>query len=140
MHDVLAGTEKSIEHHEWKDGKPSRDELKHAWMLVAHLKVKLDVTPEPALREFMATTYTEQFNKENRPLGMKSKYFTYNADMEVCSGFYVFLNKADLTAYMNSDKWTSQADAPNVASVSFSTHEVLPGTERALDLGEWGGK
>jgi len=139
VHDVLAGTEKSIENYPWANTPPTREDVSAAWMIIAHLKVKTDITPEPALREFMAGQYTETFNKENGPEGLRGKYFTYKADTKICSGFYTFLDKASMEAYMASDKWKGQKDAPNIASVSFSVHEVLPGTERSMDLGAWKG-
>ena len=108
-------------------------------MIVAHLKVKTDITPEPALREFMATQYTEGFNKASGPAGLRGKYFTYKADTEICSGFYTFLDRESLDAYMASDLWKSQSQAPNVESVTFSVHEMLAGTERSIDLGRWKG-
>ena len=137
---MIAGTEKSIESYQWAHAPPTREDVSAAWMIIAHLKVKTDVTPEPALREFMAAQYTEGFNKENGPAGLRGKYFTYKADTEICSGFYTFLDKASLDAYMASDKWKSQSEAPNVESVSYSLHEVLPGTERSIDLGSWKGQ
>jgi hypothetical protein len=57
----------------------------------------------------------------------------------VCSGFYTFLDKASLETYLESEQWKGQAAAPNVASVSYTVHEMLPGTERSTDLGSWKG-
>ena len=64
---MIAGTEKSIENYQWAHAPPTREDVSAAWMIIAHLKVKTDVTPEPALREFMAMQYTAFFDKANGP-------------------------------------------------------------------------
>lgn len=143
VHDVMAGTECSIENYAWAHTPPTREDVAQAFMLIVHLDVDTDITPEPALRGFMAADgggYTKGFGLASGPKGLRGKYFTWHADTAVCSGYYTFLDRASLDTYMASDLFKQQAAAPNIKSVSYSVHEVCPGTERSMDLGAWAGK
>lgn len=140
VHDVLSGTECSIENHAWAHTPPMREDVEKAYMLIVHLKIKTDVTPEPALRQFMEADgggYTKRFDAANGPKGLRGKYFTYKSDTAICSGFYTFLKQKLMLKYMASDPFKQQGHAANVAGVTWSVHEVCPGTERCVDMGSW---
>ena len=40
---------------------------------------------------------------------------------------------------MASDLFKQQGDAPHIKELSYSVHDVLPGTERTMDMGDWHG-
>lgn len=68
------------------------------------------------------------------------RYFTWNSEKSVCSGFYTFVTKADLDAYMKSDLFKGQTEPPFISLQSATVYEILPGTEIAVDQGSWSGK
>merc|ERR1712159_465536 len=76
--------------------------------------------------------------------GLRSKYFAYDEGKNECYGFYTFLSQAALDEYMASDLFKSNVPPPagtappHVASAVPLVCEVLPGTEKTMDMGAWG--
>ena len=93
--------------------------------------------------------------------GLRGKYFVYDGEIDHwCAvvqtavvigiivvtiavwllgsyGFYTFLDQESLDQYMASDLFKQQGDGPHIKELSYSVHDVLPGTERTIDMGEW---
>jgi len=156
VHDVLVGTENSIENYNWPNTPPTRDDVTGGAMLVVRLDIDLGVLagavglPEDATDEqkegaFFMNFKAEgmnycgaAFGKESGPKGLRGKYFTWNAETKVCSGFYTFVTRAELDEYMESDLFKTQADPPFISMQSATVYEVLPGTEITIDQGSWG--
>ena len=40
---------------------------------------------------------------------------------------------------MASDLFKKQGEPPYIADLKYKVHDILPGTERSMDLGSWGG-
>eukprot|EP00854_Cymbomonas_tetramitiformis_P005768 gene5768-6957_t len=140
--DVMEGSELCIENTAWGSSPAVCEEVSSAVMLVVHLKIDYDASPdfpdEAALRRAMKADgggYPGAF--AGLP-GLRGKYFVYDGALETCSGFYTFVSRAALDAYMRSELFAQQADFPHVKEVTYSVHEVLPGTERTMDLRGWG--
>ena len=85
--------------------------------------------------------------------GLRSKYFGLMLDdngagkpnNDMCMGFYAFKTKADLDAYLETDLWKMQSQASKgpfkqFAKAEYKIHEVMPGTEKTMDLSQWAGK
>jgi hypothetical protein len=158
VHDVLVGTENSIENFSWKNVPPTREDVTAGAMLVVRLDIDLGVLagafglPEGASKEEQEGAFRMNFDskgnnypgasfgKESGPKGLRGKYFTWNSEKNVCSGFYTFITKADLDAYMASKLFKEQADAPFISLQSATVYEILPGTEITVDQGSWSGK
>lgn len=146
--DVMPGTELSIEKTAWPTTPPTAEDVTKAVMLIVKIKMNYDTKIEgcPTCKEdlygFMAAPpngmgYPAQFSTVK---GLRGKYFGYNAAEERCYGFYTFLDQASLDEYMASDLFKKQGDPPHIAELAYTVHEVLPGTEIALDQGAWTGK
>lgn len=158
VHDVLVGTENSIENYDWAHSPPTRDDVTAGAMLVVRLDIDLTILagavglPEDATREQMEGAFRMNFDangnnypganfgKESGPKGLRGKYFTWNSEKNLCQGLYSFVTRADLDAYMASDLFKTQADAPFITLQSATVYEILPGTEITLDQGSWSGK
>merc|ERR1712159_620076 len=158
VHDVLVGTENSIENYNWGNTPPKREDVTAGAMLVVRLDIDLDVLAsavglpaeaskadkEGAFRmnfDAKGNNYPgAAFGKESGPKGLRGKYFTWNSESNVCSGFYTFVTKADLDAYMSSDLFKTQAEPPFISLQSATVYEILPGTETTIDQGSWSGK
>jgi len=142
--DVITGTELSIEKTAWPNTPPTRDDVCKAFMLIVEIKMKYDTGVEgcPAsegdLRGFMSgMKYPAQFGDL---AGLRGKYFGYKTEGDTCYGFYTFLDRKSLDAYMASELFTKQGEPPHIDELTYTIHEVLPGTEISLDLGAWSGK
>jgi len=146
--DVIPGTELSIEKTAWPSTPPTRAELVQGKMLIVDITMKYDTgveglpTKPEELYGFMAAPpngmgYPGQFGGLK---GLRGKYFCYNKDIDHCYGFYTFINQAGLDEYMASDLFKQQGEPPHIADLKYKVHDILPGTERAMDLGSWGGK
>ena len=72
--------------------------------------------------------------------GLRGKYFAYDPAIDHCYGFYTFVDDASLKEYMASDLFTKQGEPPHIEDLTYTVHEVLPGSERSMDLGKWTGK
>jgi len=158
VHNVLVGTENSIENYDWPHSPPSREEVTAGAMLVVRLDIDLAKlaetfgkpaeTPEADLEQAFYMNFKTDgqnycgasFGKATGPKGLRGKYFTWNAEKKVCSGFYTFVTKADLDAYMASDLFKTQADPPFITLQSATPYEMLPGTEITIDQGSWTAK
>ena len=46
--------------------------------------------------------------------------------------------QASLDKYMASDLFKQQGDPPHIKALSYTVYDVLPGTEKSIDLGAWG--
>jgi len=146
--DVMSGTELSIEKTAWSHTPPTREDVSKAVMLIVQIKMDFNSgvegcpTKEEELRGFMMAPptgmgYPAQFGALE---GLRGKYFGYNSETETCYGFYTFLDKASLDKYMASDLFKKQGEPPHIKELTFTIHEVLPGTERSLDQGSWTGQ
>jgi len=144
--DVMPGTELAIEKTSWPSTPPTRDDVSAAKMLIVDLTLDYATGVEglPTCKEelygFMAAPpngmgYPAQFGELE---GLRGKYFAYDASIDHCYGFYTFVDQASLDTYMASDLFKLQGDPPHVKELSFKVHDVLPGTEACVDLGEWG--
>jgi len=154
VHDVLVGTENSIENHEWPNTPPTRADVTAGAMLIVRLDIDLAKLglPEGASREEQEAAFRMNFDakgnnfpggmfgKETGPAGLRGKYFTWNSEMNLCSGFYTFTTREALDTYMASDLFKGQAAAPFITLQSATVFEILPGTEIAIDQGSWSGK
>merc|ERR1711884_87514 len=72
--------------------------------------------------------------------GLRGKYFAYDAATDHCYGFYTFINKESLDGHMASELFTKQAEPPHISDLKYTVQDVLPGTERSIDLGSWKGE
>lgn len=143
--DVMPGTELAIEKTAWKNSPPTRGDVTAAKMLIVDITMKYDTgveglpTKSEDLYGFMAAPpngmgYPGMFGGLE---GLRGKYFCYNADIHHCYGFYTFVDQAGLDKYMASELFCKQGDPPHISDLSYTVHDVLPGTERTMDLGEW---
>merc|ERR1712028_180708 len=80
VHDVLVGTENSIENYNWNNVPPTRGDVTAGAMLVVRLDIDLGVLAG-------AVGLPEGSSKESGPKGLRGKYFTWNSEKSVCSGF-----------------------------------------------------
>ena len=144
--DVMSGTELSIEKTAWANTPPTRDDLTKAVMLIVKIKMKYDTgidqlpTKKEDLYGFMSAAgmgYPGQFGGLK---GLRGKYFAYDEKTDRCFGFYTFVDRESLDEYMASDLFSKQGDPPHIADLTYTVHEVLPGTEEVMDQGEWTGK
>jgi len=79
--------------------------------------------------------------------GLRSKFFTMLQDdngkgrpaTDLCVGFYTFFTKEALDKYLESDLFKMHNTFPQFAKIDYTVHEVMPGTERTMDLGSWTG-
>jgi len=158
VHDVLVGTENSIENYNWNNVPPTRGDVTAGAMLVVRLDIDLGVLagavglPEGSSKKEQEGAFRMNFDskgmnypgasfgKESGPKGLRGKYFTWNSEKSVCSGFYTFVTKADLDAYMESDLFKTQTEPPFISLQSATVYEILPGTEITVDQGSWSGK
>ncbi|KAK3265140.1 hypothetical protein CYMTET_26158 [Cymbomonas tetramitiformis] len=142
--DVMEGTECSIEMAEWGSARPSQEDVAQAAMLIVHLNVDYtahqSLPHEQALRNVMRADGMGYPKAFRAVLGLRSKYFVYDSATETCSGFYTFLTRAALDAYVASDLFMAQSAFPYIDGMAYSIHEVWPGTERTMDLGAWTGQ
>ncbi|KAK3267473.1 hypothetical protein CYMTET_23972 [Cymbomonas tetramitiformis] len=140
--DVMEGTELCIEKTAWGSNPPTREDVSKAVMLIVHLKIDYAANPdcpdEDALRNVMKADGMGYPGAFAELAGLRGKYFVYHKELETCSGFYTFVDRASLDEYLKSDLFSGQANFPHIKEVTFSVHEVCPGTERAMDLGDWG--
>ena len=143
--DVMPGTELAIEKTSWANTPPTREDVSRAVMLIVDLTMNyatgIEGLPSKAdeLYHFMSQAgmaYPAQFGGLD---GLRGKYFCYDHGIDHCYGFYTFVDRVSLDKYMASDLFKAQADGPHIAAISYTVHEVLPGTERSVDLGEWAG-
>jgi hypothetical protein len=157
VHDVLVGTENSIENYSWPNTPPTREDVTAGAMLVVRLDIDLgvlagavgmpeDATPEQKEGAFRMNFDAKgnnypgaAFGKDSGPKGLRGKYFTFNSETNVCSGFYTFVTRSDLDEYMASDLFKTQADPPFISMQSATVYEILPGTETTIDQGTWTG-
>ena len=146
--DVMPGTELAIEKTSWPHTPPTRDDVSAAKMLVVDITMKYDTgveglpTKAEELYGFMAAPpngmgYPAQFGELK---GLRGKYFAYDAEKDHCYGFYTFIDQASLDEYMASELFTKQGEPPHIEALTYTVQDVLPGTERTMDLGAWGGK
>lgn len=156
IHDVMEGTELSIDQGAWPsaDGKPS-DFTDGAYML--HVVLTVDYSGNPDVPDEAAFRWGVKADGGKFPSfyvgmeGLRGKYFTMlqedfgmldaSADRkaDVCCGFYTFFSKEALDRYLESDLFKMHATFPQFAKIDYTVHEVLPGTERSMDLGAWPG-
>jgi len=141
--DVMSGTELAIEKTEWPHTPPTREDVTKAKMLIVQIQMnyKTGIEGLPTSKEdfymFMSTAgmgYPGQFGGLR---GLRGKYFAYNAAEERCYGFYTFLDQECLDEYMASDLFKTQGGPPHIKSLTYTVHEVLPGTEIVMDQGAW---
>jgi hypothetical protein len=77
--------------------------------------------------------------------GLRSKYFAYDEAKGECYGFYTFVSQSALDEYMKSDLFKTNVPPPegtapaHIGSAVPLVCEVLPGTEKTMDLGAWSG-
>ena len=127
---------------------PTSEDLTAAKMLIVDIKMKYDTgiegcpTSAEQLYGFMMAPpngmgYPAQFGALK---GLRGKYFAYDAAIDHCYGFYTFVDDASLKEYMASDLFTKQGEPPHIEDLTYTVHEVLPGSERSMDLGKWTGK
>jgi hypothetical protein len=144
--DVMPGTELSVEKVDWKNY--SCEEIVKGKVLVVDITMNYKSgveglpTNSEQLHGFMAAPpkgqgYPAQFGKLD---GLRGKYFGYNPETDHCYGFYTFVNTESLEKYMSSDLFTKQGEPPHIEKLEYWVHDILPGTERVLDLGNWGSK
>ena len=144
--DVMPGTELAIEKTSWPHTPPTRDDVSAAKMLIVDITMdfKTGIEGLPTCKEdlygFMAAPpngmgYPAQFGELE---GLRGKYFAYDAGIDHCYGFYTFVDQASLDKYMASDLFKLQGDPPHIKELTYKVHDVLPGTEASIDLGEWG--
>jgi len=144
--DVCPGTELSIEKTAWPHTPPTREDVTKAVMLIVKLQVDFTTgieglpTKWEDLYGFFSAAgmgYPKAFGGLK---GLRGKYFAFNKETNVCYGFYTFLDQACLDEYMASELFSTQGDAPHIKELTFTVHEVLPGTEIVMDQGAWTGK
>jgi len=144
--DVMPGSELSIEKTNWKHTPATRKDVCQARMLVVDITMKYDTGVEGLptcaadLYGFMAAPpagmgYPGTFGEL---AGLRGKYFAYDDKISHCYGFYTFVDQKSLDDYMASDLFKTQGEPPHIEVLAYRTHEVLPGTERSLDIGNWG--
>lgn len=140
--DVMPGTEESIEKTAWANNPPTREDLVKAKMLIVTIDMKYDTGIEglPANKDhlygFIASGYTKEFSGLK---GLRGKYFGYDDSKNQCYGFYTFVDQESLDEYMASDLFKKQGEPPHIEKLTYAVHEVLPGTERSMDMGSWKG-
>jgi len=155
-HQMLAGSERSMDLGNWGGGaKPTRDDVSKAYVLVAHLHIDFTTNPDVPNKEALFASLAGIPDVELAPglgkgmgftgmwsavPGLRSKAFTWTDEGNICSGFYVFFDKKSLDTYMDSELGKGQAAYPHVKKFEASVHEVLPGTEFSIDLGQWPGR
>merc|ERR1711865_245784 len=144
--DVMSGTELAIEKHNWAHTPPTREDIVAGKMLIVDLTMKYDTGVEglPTKKEdlygFMMAPpngmgYPDQFGKLD---GLRGKYFCYDDKIDHCYGFYTFVDQASLDKYMGSELFTKQGEPPHIEALTYKVHDILPGTEKSMDLGSWG--
>lgn len=143
--DIMSGTELAIEKTAWAHTPPTREDITAAKMLIVDLTMDYATGAEgcPTKKEdlygFMSAAgmgYPKNFGDLE---GLRGKYFAYDESIDHCYGFYTFVDQASLDKYMASELFTKQGEAPHIKELTYKVHEVLPGTEFAMDLGAWGG-
>ena len=68
--------------------------------------------------------------------GLRSKYFTVSEGimgMDRAHGIYIFTNRADLEAYMDSQLWKNMSKYPHLTDFEFGIHEIVDG----IECGDW---
>jgi len=141
--DVMPGTEKCIEKTSWANTPPTREDLVKAKFLLVTIDMNYDTKiqglPEnkDQLYGFIAAKYTEEFSGLK---GLRGKYFGYDDSKNQCYGFYTFVDQESLDEYMASDLFKNQGEPPHIEKLTYQVHEVLPGTERSMDMGSWKGE
>jgi len=163
--DVMPGTELSIEKTPWcgwqKNAPPTREEVEKAKMLIVYITMDYNTGNPPASATDLyyvmeapkncgcglavCKTYGKQEGKGYPGLfgslkGLRGKYFAYDATIDHCYGFYTFLDEASLKEYMASELFLKQGEPPHIKELTYTVHDVLPGTERSMDLGSWKGR
>jgi hypothetical protein len=139
--DVMPGTEMSIEKSAWAHSPVTRDDITAGKMLIVDLTMDYESgveglpTKKEELYGFIASGYPAEFGKLE---GLRGKYFCYDDKNDHCYGFYTFVDQASLDKYQASDLFTKQGEPPHIKEISFTVHDILPGTEFAMDLGAWG--
>ena len=143
--DVMSGTELSIEKTAWPNTPPTRDDVCKALMLIVEIKMKYDTgieglpTSEGDLRGFMSAEGMKYPATFGGLAGLRGKYFGYKTEGDKCYGFYTFVDRKSLDTYMASELFTKQGEPPHIDELTYTIHEVLPGTEICVDLGAWSG-
>jgi hypothetical protein len=145
--DVVPGTELSVEKHPWPTSPPMRKHLTMGKMLVVDIHLNYETGNPPRSAEdlygMMAAPPAGQgylVSAVSELRGLRGVYFAYYEKTEHLRGFYTFLDKASLDAYLQSELFESQAEAPHVMDMHHSVHDILPGSELTVDLGVWTGE
>jgi len=140
--DVMPGTQACIEKTPWEHLPVTREDVCKARMLIVDITMNYETgvegCPKSAdeLYPALAGGYTGLFANVE---GLRGKYFAYDRKIDHCYGFYTFVDQESLDKYMASDLFKSQGDPPHIQELVYSVHEVLPGTERSMDLSQWKG-
>lgn len=154
IHDVMEGTELSIDQGKWSglDGKAGEADFQNkAYML--HVYLSIDYTGNPDVPDEIAFRTAVKADGGKFPAmyvgypGLRSKFFTMCVDdngagrpgTDLCCGFYTFFSKKELDAYLESDLFKMHNTFKQFSKIDYTVHEVLPGTERTMDLGSWVG-
>jgi hypothetical protein len=152
--DVMEGTELAIDQGAWsgENGAPCAADFDNkAYML--HVFLSVDYKGNPDVPNEEAFRWGVRADGGKFPAyyvgmdGLRSKFFTMLQDdngkgrpaTDLCVGFYTFFTKEALDTYLESDLFKMHGTFPQFAKIDYAVHEVLPGTERTMDLGSWTG-
>ncbi len=120
--------------------QPSRAAVSNAWILDVRFKIDyntgLDNCPQnpEQFKGFLEAGGSETWVKVP---GLKSKFFTIKEDGQYGSGIYIFLSKAYLDAYMDSDLFKGFGSFPHITELEVKTYRVLAGSEETIGMEEW---
>ena len=120
--------------------KPSRAAVSNAWILDVRFNIDYNTGAEgsptkPA--EFKGFCEAGGTKAWAQVPGLRSKYFTISRDEQSGSGIYIFLTRAELDKYMQSDLFKSFGSYPHIKDLDIKLYQVLNGTEITMDMGTW---
>ena len=141
---MLQGTEECLDNLSWTSGAAAtRDDVQKAAMLYTRFNPKYDTGAEGSPEtqaEYCAAGVAGSFRGWVYVTGLRSVYFTFNAQQNIAGAVCVFLNHKALDDCVAGDLYKTMVDSAHMKDQMVegpANYGLVDGTELTMEKSDW---